>query len=149
MRTTRFFASAASVAAAATFGLAAPASADVTQDGLVNVNVSDLNVQVPVDVAATICDVNVAVLTQDLIDDAAPCNAAGDGDARITTADSGDTTQEGLVNVNLTGVNVQIPVNVAATVCDVDVAVLTGLVLGDAAPCTADADGDAVITPAL
>ncbi len=146
---TRLLAGATSLAAAATFGAALPASADTTQDGLVNVNVSDLNVQVPVDVAATICDVNVAVLTQDLLDDSAPCNAAGDGDARITMADSGDTSQEGLVNVNLTGVNVQIPVNVAAVVCDVNVAVLTGLVLDDATPCTADADGDAIITPAL
>jgi hypothetical protein len=149
MRTTRMFAGAASLAAAATFGLALPASAEIEQDGLVNVNVSDLNVQVPVDVAANICDVNVAVLSQALIDDAAPCDAAGDGDARITTADSGDVEQEGLVNVNLTGVNVQIPVNVAANVCDVNVAVLTGLVLDDSTPCTADADGDAIITPAL
>lgn len=148
MRTTRMLAGATTLAAAATFGLTSPAAADTEQDGLVNVNVSDLNVQVPVDVAATICDVNVAVLTEALIDDAAPCYAAGDSDARITTADSGDTSQEGLVNVNLTGVTVQIPVGVAADVCDVNVAVLTGLVLDDSTPCIADADGDAIITPA-
>jgi hypothetical protein len=49
--------------------------------------------------------------------------------------------------VNLDDVTVQIPVSLAANVCDVDVAVLTGLVVGDAAPCTADANSDAVVTP--
>ena len=83
---TRLLAGATGLAAAATFGLALPASADTTQDGLVNVNVSDLNVQVPVNVAATICDVNVAVLTGLLLDDSTPCIADADGDAIITPA---------------------------------------------------------------
>jgi hypothetical protein len=54
-------------------GVAAPASAQTTnQDGLVNVAVVDVlnnnnvfvNVQVPIGIAANICDVNVNVLAQ-------------------------------------------------------------------------------------
>lgn len=46
------------------FGLAAPASAEVQQDGLVNVNVGDVtvkdvNIGVAAQVAAQICDVKV------------------------------------------------------------------------------------------
>jgi hypothetical protein len=44
--------------------LAAPASAQVEQDGLVNINISDNQVVVPVQVAANICvsDVNVLAI---------------------------------------------------------------------------------------
>ena len=119
---------------------AAPASAQ-QQQGLVNVVLEDITVQVPVAVAANICDVNVAVLVNDLRDDAARCDATADADA-ITPAgevDEGTTVQDGLVNVFVSDVSVQVPVAVALNVCDLNVALLVDLLEDDAATCNADA----------
>ena len=118
---------------------AAPASAQ--QSGLVNVDISGNTIQVPIAVAANICDVNVAVLVNDLRDDAARCDATADSDA-ITPADGnggGAGPQEGLVNVIIADNTVQVPISVAANICDVNVAVLVDLVDDAAAACTADA----------
>jgi hypothetical protein len=41
----------------------------------VNVNSTDVAVQIPVALAANVCDVNVAVLVDELIDGSAPCTA--------------------------------------------------------------------------
>ena len=143
---------AAACASVATLGfggvlLAAPASAaPPAQSGLVNVNVSDLVVQIPIGIAANICDVNVAVLVQDLVDDAATCSAAADPEATtITPAGDGPPTQEGLVNVNVSDIQIQAPIGVVANVCDVNVAVLANLV-DDAVPCEASSDPLSVIT---
>jgi len=63
--------------------VAGPASAQ--QDGLVNVNISGTTVQVPVAVAANLCNVAVNVLAQDLAQDGtADCNATADPDATAT-----------------------------------------------------------------
>ncbi len=62
--------------------LPASAQAPVITGGLVNVTLVDVlsgnevAVQVPVSVAANICDVSVAVLAQDLSDGAADCSNA-------------------------------------------------------------------------
>src|SRR3712207_4090602 len=48
--------------AALSAGMSAPASAAPVQEGLVNVNVSDVVIAVPVSVAANICDVSANVL---------------------------------------------------------------------------------------
>src|SRR5215212_3495804 len=48
----------------------------VTQEGLVNVNLTDVTVQIPIAVAANVCDVNVAVLVSELTDGSAPCDAS-------------------------------------------------------------------------
>jgi hypothetical protein len=149
MRTTRMLAGAASVAAAAAFGFATPAAAQPPQQsGLINVNISNLDVQVPIGVAANVCDVSVAVLAQLGPDDSAPCNATADPAATITNPDPepGAPTQEGLVNVNISDLDVQIPIGIAANVCDLDVAVLAELGPGAASPCNATADPDALIT---
>ncbi|RBY97433.1 hypothetical protein DQ237_00220 [Blastococcus sp. TF02-8] len=135
------------LATAGAVAVAAPASAAPTQEGLVNVNITDLTVQAPIAVVANICDVSVNVLAGLLADGAAPCDAAGDSDARVTRDRDGNTRQRGLVNVNLEDTTVQVPITVAANVCDVSVAVLTSLLLDGAAPCTSDADGNAVVTP--
>jgi hypothetical protein len=146
---TRSLISAAALAAAS-MGLAAPANAapPVNQSGLVNVNVTDLAVQVPIGIAANICDVNVAVLVDTIQDAAADCDAAVDNTVLVEQSDSGPVNQEGLVNVNITGVGVQIPVGVAANICDVNVAVLVQNVNDAADVCTADVDNRATITPA-
>lgn len=145
----RTLTAATALAAGATVSMAAPAlAAPPTQSGLVNVNVSDLVVQVPIGIAANVCDVDVAVLVQDLIDDAAACNASAtpDATADITRPAGGPTTQEGLVNVNVSDIAIQAPIGVVANVCDVNVAVLTGLLADDAAACTGSADPGSLIT---
>ena len=58
------------------------AAAPVITGGLINVTVTDVlsgnqvTAQVPITVAANICDVSVAVLAQDLTDGAADCSTA-------------------------------------------------------------------------
>jgi hypothetical protein len=151
MRIRRTAASLISVAAlgVGAVGLASPAAAaPPDQSGLINVNVSDLVVQIPIGIAANICDVNVAVLVGELVDGAAPCNAATDPDANadITTPTGGPATQQGLVNVNVSDIVIQAPIGVVANVCDVNVAVLVQDLLDDSAACTGSADPDSTIT---
>jgi hypothetical protein len=127
-----------------TAGAAAPAAAQ-PQTGLVNVDVSGVTIQLPIAIAANVCDVNVAVLVNDLQDDAAACNAIADADA-ITVSEpggGGGGPQEGLVNVRISDVLVQVPVAVAANICDVNVAVLVDLIDDAAAECNADASSHA------
>jgi len=67
MRIRRTVASLASVAAIGVGGvaLAAPASAQpIFTGGLVNVNIEDVNVQIPIGVAANVCGVSVAVIAE-------------------------------------------------------------------------------------
>jgi hypothetical protein len=126
---------------AATLALAiaaSPASAQNRQEGLVNVAVEDVIVQAPIAVAANICDVNVAVLAQ-VVDDAAACEATADSTATAGPNRDKPTRQSGLVNVLIDDVLVQVPIAVAANVCDVNVAVLAR-VLDDAKACEASAD---------
>jgi hypothetical protein len=122
-------------------------SAQPEQNGLVNVNISDNVVQVPIGIAANICDVNVAVLVDDFLDQAAPCRADAAGQAFVTSPDGdgqpGPGDQTGLVNLNISGNQVQIPLAAALNVCDVNVAVLVDLFDDAAATCEARARGRA------
>jgi hypothetical protein len=137
------------LAASATF--VAPASAQ-QQEGLVNLAVTDVNVQVPVGVAANICDVNVGVLAEQERAGGATCDAtatsiasAGPGDR---DGDSGsDTEQDGLINVLIDDVNVQVPIALAANVCDLNVGVLARQLRTGGADCDADAAADATRSP--
>jgi hypothetical protein len=121
------------IAGTMSLGAATPAAAQPTfQSGLVNVNVEDVTVQVPVAVAANICDVTVAVLVSDLRDGSAVCDAFAESDATVTpAAPGGPTFQEGLINVNISGVTIQVPIAVAANLCDITVAVLATDLLDD------------------
>jgi|SoiMetStandDraft_5_1073268.scaffolds.fasta_scaffold398365_1 hypothetical protein len=133
------FLAVAAIAGAGVVGAAsAPVDAQpVTQQGLVNVNLTDTTVQVPVALAANICDVNVAVLVNDLIDSSAPCTASADPTSVVTTQSSGPVRQRGLVNVNITDLVVQVPIGIAANVCDVNAGVLVGTLRDTAADCDA------------
>jgi hypothetical protein len=137
------------VALAASVGLAAPASAQ--QEGLVNLAVTDVNVQVPVAVAANICDVNVNALAQQDRVGGATCDATADSLARGGPRDNdpgaGGTPQDGLINVLIDDVNVQVPISVAANVCDVNVGVLARQLRLGGAQCDADAAADATRSP--
>ncbi len=130
---------AACMAVAATV---APATA-ANQNGLVNINLEDNVVQVPVAVAANVCNVDVAVLVG-LIGDtgSAVCDADAFSGAIVTGrgGGGGNTHQNGLINVNLEHNTVQIPIAAAANICDVDVAILVGAILeDDATQCDAGA----------
>jgi hypothetical protein len=122
--------------------LAAPAAAQTTQSGLVNIAIEDVIVQVPISVAANVCDVNVAVLAQ-IDDDAAACEATATSTASRGPSGNGPPTkQKGLVNVLVADVLVQVPVALAANVCDVNVAVLADID-DDAEACVATAQAAA------
>jgi hypothetical protein len=125
---------------------AGSAGAQTTQNGLVNLNLENVTVQVPVGVAANVCDVNVAVLAT-LVDlgTTQTCTAVADATAQDVTvgAPTGTTTQNGLVNVNLSDVTIQVPVAVALNICDVNVAVLAVLVDPAGATCDAQANSHA------
>jgi hypothetical protein len=129
------------VAGVMAFAVAGPASAQNQQKGLVNVAVEDVIVQVPVAVAANVCDVNVAVLAE-VADDAAACEATADSMATAGPSGHHSTRQSGLVNVLVDDVLVQVPVALAANICDVNVAVLSRLD-DDAEACDATADAAA------
>ncbi|HZB03459.1 MAG TPA: hypothetical protein VE737_03945 [Actinomycetota bacterium] len=121
------------VAGTLSVGAAAPATAQTVQRGLVNVNVEDVTVQVPIAVAANICDVTVAVLVSDLRDDgSAVCDAFAESDATVTPRErGGPVVQDGLINVNISGVVIQVPIAAAVNLCDVTVAILATDLLDD------------------
>jgi hypothetical protein len=123
------------------------ASAQTTQNGLVNLNLENITVQVPIGIAANVCDVNVAVLAN-LVDTGAAdtCTAVANATARNVTVGSptpGATTQNGLVNVNISNVTIQVPIAAAVNICDVNLAVLAALSDVAGASCTAIAGSHA------
>lgn len=143
----------------------APAlAANNHQSGLVNVNLQDLNLQVPVSVAvpvgvaANACDVSAAVLAQQAATGPATCTATSTSQALssavATSMTSGggsqNNSQSGLVNVNVQGLNIQapisiaVPVGIAANVCDINAAVLASQNGTGAAVCTATSTSDAL-----
>lgn len=100
-------------------------AAPINQDGLVNVGVDTVNVQIPIAAAANICGVGVAVLAT--ATDLGEVDCTADGVALANNDGSsggGPVNQRGLVNVALTDVSIQVPVTVAANVCGVAVGVL-------------------------
>src|SRR3954468_2760701 len=125
---------------------AGTAGAQTTQNRLVNVNLENVTVQVPIGVAANVCDVNVAVLAN-LVDTGATqqcssiANAAGN--AVTVGAPTGTTTQSGRVNVNLSNFTIQVPIAAAVNLCDVNAAVLASLADTAGSSCTATANSHA------
>jgi hypothetical protein len=127
------------------FAAATPAAAQV-QNGLVNVAVGDVTIQVPIAVAANICELNVGILVGDLRDDGdATCNTAADSEATVTRGPaSTPVVQQGLVNVAIGDVTVQVPIAAALNLCDVNLAVLVGDFFDDGdATCEAEAGSGA------
>lgn len=94
---TRILAGAATIAAAASIGLAAPAAAQPQQNGLVNVNIADnrilnnVGVGVAANFLANVCgvQVNAAVIAQQVVRNDEPlvgqCTAQNDAPFEITT----------------------------------------------------------------
>ena len=137
----RTFITALALACTMALAMATGAMAQTNQSGLVNVNVADNVVQVPIAIAANICGVTVVALANALDDGEATCDALAESGGTVTPREpGGNTRQDGLINVNLSNNTVQIPIAAAANVCDVDVVVLaTAILLDDATECTARA----------
>lgn len=125
----------------AAIGAVAPASAASNQagDSLVNVQVGDITVLVPVSVAANLCDIDVNVLAGQVDAGDTTCEATAESVATPGDGSEGSTNIGGdsLVNVQIGDITALIPIAVAANVCDVAVNVLARqLSVGDAT-CTA------------
>jgi hypothetical protein len=119
---------------------AVPASAQNTQQsGLVNVSLTNTTVQVPVAVAANVCNVTANVIAaNNFTPNGGPCTATSTPSASGGGGGGGNTSQQGLVNVSLTNTTVQIPIGVAANVCNVTANVLaSGNFTPNGGPCTA------------
>jgi hypothetical protein len=120
------------------------------QEGLINVNVSDVIVQLPISVAANVCETAVNVLAEQARgDDAAVCESTAESGATVPWNDgnrNGSGQQNGLVNVNVSDIAVQAPISVAANICETAVNVLARQDRsGDAAVCDAQGYSDAEI----
>ncbi len=115
----------AMLAVAASAVAVAPAQAQTQQQGLVNVNLENIDIGVPIAVAANICDLDVNVLADVRSLGETACTVDADSGAVFGPSQGGSSPrQEGLVNVNVSDVVVKVPVSVAANICDVAVNVL-------------------------
>jgi hypothetical protein len=125
---------------------ASPAAA-ANQRGLVNINLENNVVQVPIAIAANVCNVDVNVLVGLIRDTgSAVCNATAFSRATVTPRERGGSTrQNGLINVNIEDNTIQVPIAAAANICDVDIAILVGAILeDDATQCDARAGAEGI-----
>src|SRR5215213_4002783 len=92
--------------------IAVPAAAQTQQRGLVNVNLEDIDIGVPIAVAANICDLDVNVLAEVRQLGGTACTADAESGAVFGPGSGGHSgaRQEGLVNVNVSDVVVKVPV---------------------------------------
>jgi hypothetical protein len=136
---------AALVAAVSCFAIASTASAQPHQNGLVNVAVVDNTVQIPIGIAANVCDVAVNVLSVATFTSPADCTAMAPATAYSTGGGGGGGgSQSGLVNLWVSNNTIQVPIGIAANICDVAVNVLAqGTATG---PAHCDAVGNATAT---
>jgi hypothetical protein len=118
-----------------------PAAAQTNQTGLVNLSISDTTIQLPIALAANVCDVDVAVLSTLLAVGPTQCGAEAGSTAEAAPSGGGGgaTNQTGLVNVSISDTLVQVPIAFAINVCDVNLAVLALLVDGGVTDCDAAA----------
>src|SRR4051812_46278045 len=124
-------------ASAACVGVAAAPASAAQQDGLVNVDLTGNTIQVPIGVAANVCDVSVAALSTNTFGGDSVCTAVSRPSAQGGGGGGGGGVQRGLVNVSVTDNTVQVPIGIAANVCDVTVAVLSSGTFTGNGVCTA------------
>jgi hypothetical protein len=135
---------AALVAAVSGLTLASAAPAQ-HQSGLVNVAIVDNTVQIPIGIAANVCDVAVNILAQATTTGPADCTAVAGAQAVSTGGGGGSGgSQQGLVNLYVANNTIQVPVGIAANICDVAANVLAQNVSTGTAHC--DAVGNATAT---
>lgn len=141
----KLFAMLCSALTVAAVGAGSATAQNEAGDSLVNVQISDVNVLVPVAVAANLCDISVNVLARQLDAGDAECTATAESIATPGTGGAGGGNQAGdsLVNVQIDDLTVALPIAVAANVCDVDVNVLAAqLSLPGGATCDAAATSE-------
>src|SRR4051794_20388360 len=117
---------------------AVPASAQLPSDG-VTVDISGLDVTVPVPLAADLCDIPVEVLSTHLEVGDADCEATAATIATDGSSGGDPADQEGLVSVNVSDITAQAPIALAANLCDIDVDVLSTVIQLGQAECDATA----------
>ncbi|TMB67189.1 MAG: hypothetical protein E6J43_09035 [Chloroflexi bacterium] len=110
-------------------------------DSLVNVQISDLTVLIPVGVAANLCDVNANVLAQQANTGDATCTATAESIATPGQGNGGGGNQAGnsLINVQISNVTILVPIAIAANICEVNVNVLAQQLNAGNATCQAAA----------
>ena len=132
---------------AVSIAFAAPAQAqNQAGDSLVNVQLSDVLVAVPIGVAANLCDINANVLAAQERDGGANCTATADavsGPPGQNNGGGGNTAGDSLVNVQLDNITVLVPIAVAANICDVNVNALAAQDRRRGASCTATSNSSA------
>ena len=114
-------------AAVMALGVAGPASAQNTAgDSLVNVQVGDVTAQLPIAIAANVCDTSVNVLAQQTSVGPASCTAVADAEATPPQGPGGHQNNAGnsLVNVQIGDVTILVPIGIAANICDTSVNLL-------------------------
>ena len=129
------------VTALAAISAIGPASAATNRagDSLVNVQVGDITILVPVAVAANLCDINVNVLADQVDAGDTTCDATAESVATPGDGSEGSRNIGGdsLVNVQIGDITALIPIAVAANVCDVSVNVLSQQLKTGEATCDA------------
>jgi hypothetical protein len=125
-------------------GAAAPAMAQGNRAGdtLVNVQISDVTVLIPVSVAANLCDINVNVLADQVRTGDTDCEATAESVASPGPGGGGGGNRAGdsLVNVQISDVDVFVPIGIAANLCDVNANILAKQLRTGDATCTATAE---------
>lgn len=116
----------AALVAVATSLLAASGAGAANQSGLVNVDVSNNTVQVPIGIAANVCGVAANVLAQSTTTSPVDCTATSmaGADATASRGGGGGSNQQGLINIAIVDNTIQVPVAVAANICGVAVNLL-------------------------
>lgn len=114
-------------------------------DSLVNVQVGDVLIQAPIAVAANLCDIAVNVLARSASLGDTQCTADAESVASPGTGDGGGGNRAGdsLVNVQIGDITAQLPIAVAANVCDVAVNVLAAHLRAGETTCEAVATSTA------
>ena len=124
-------ASAGSVVALATAAAPAPAA----QEGLVNVELVNNTVQVPVSVAANVCGVAVNLIARETFAGNTLCESASRSRAIGKGGGGGSTQQSGLINVAIVGNTVQVPIGIAANICGVTANVIAQETFTESSTC--------------
>jgi hypothetical protein len=110
-------------------------------DTLVNVQISDVEVLIPISVAANLCDINVNVLADQVRTGDTDCEATAESIASPGRGGGGgNRAGDSLVNVQISDVDVFVPIGIAANLCDVNANVLAQQLRTGDATCTATAE---------
>jgi hypothetical protein len=124
-------------------GAGAAGAQNEAGDSLVNVQIGDITVLLPIGVAANICDVNANVLAEQVRTGDATCTATAESIATPGPGNGnggGNTAGNSLVNVQIGDITIKLPIAIAANVCDVNVNVLATQLRTGEATCEAAAD---------